>query len=199
LLEIISKKLPWVDVYENNRVLLNALAKPDNAIIFENICLTQRAPEKLRTILCHCCSWQKNDRPKFPTIVRDLSAISDVDLQNINQGKEKSIVPKTPKARPLTGKTRPSTKASSSSSSAFDFDDFNSAVDWMAEIKCENPNPKPKPLARRQTDDSANQSNNAESVRYDAVHNRQLYKGPRGGWFYIGPTGKKIYEKTDSV
>jgi len=199
LLEIVSKKVPWIDDYANNRVLLNALAKPDNAIIFEKICLKQRAPEKLRTILCHCCSWQKKDRPKFPAIVRDLSAISDVDLQNINEGKEKPITPKPPKARPSTSKARCPTKPSSTSTLTFDFEDFNSAIDWASEIPLENPKLKHKPSAKHQTNDSGNQSNNADSVRYDAVHNRQLYKGPRGGWYYIGSTGKKVYEKTDSA
>lgn len=199
LLEIISKKIPWEDAYQNNRVLLIALAKPDNAIIFENICLTQRAPEKLRTILCHCCSWKKTERPNFPTIVRDLSAISDADLQNINQGKEKSISQKPPKVRPSTGKARSPNKASSLPIPTLDFEDFNSAVDLIAEWNLGNPNPKRKPSARRQPDDSANQSTNEDSVRYDAVHNRHLYKGPRGGWYYLGPTGKKIYDKTDTV
>ncbi len=194
MLEIISKKNPWEDVYERNKILLNALAKPENAIIFENICLTQRAPEKLRAILCRCCSWQKTERPKFPTIVRDLSAISDIDLQNINQGKEKPLSSNSSNTKPSTD-----AKRSSNKTSKVDSQDFDTIVASMGECTIENKNSRRKPSARGRTNDSGNQSTNEDSMKYDAVHDRQLYKGPRGGWYYIGPNGSKIYTKTDST
>jgi hypothetical protein len=199
LLEITSKKSPWADDYSDNKVFLNALAKPENAIIFENICLTQRAPEKLRAILCHCCSWQKTGRPKFPAIVRDLSTISDIDLHNINEGKEKSLSSNSSNGKKSTSTTRAPTKTSSSSSSKVDHQDFDGVIASIAECKLENPKSQRKPSAGRRTDESGNQSTNEDSMKYDIVHDRYLYKGPRGGWYYLGPSGNKIYAKTDSI
>jgi hypothetical protein len=190
LLEIISKKNPWAEVYPNDRVFLNALAKPENAIIFENICLTQRAPEKLRAVLCRCCTWQKTERPQFPAIVRDLSTISDVDLQNINQGKEKSS--KSNKRSTVKG-------SSSLPLPKVDHEEFESVADSMAGLNLKKPSPLRKPSEKHRTDNSGNQSTNEDSEKYDPVHDRKLYKGPRGGWYYLGPTGNKIYIKTDSV
>jgi hypothetical protein len=189
--------VPWADVYRNTKVLINALSKPENAIIFENICLTQRAPEKLRAILCRCCSWQKTARPKFPAIIRDLTVISDVDLQNINQGKEKSLSPDSSNVRPLTSTKRTPNKTSSSSKT--DHQDSDDIVTTQTQFKHINLNPKRKSSTKHRTDDSEDQSTNDDSTRYDAVHDRYLHKGPRGGWYYIGPNDKKIYIKNDST
>jgi hypothetical protein len=197
LLEIISKKIPWLDQYKNNLVLIKALAQPDNAIIFENICCTQRAPEKLRTLLCHCCTWEKTERPKFPTIVRDLLAISDVDLNKINQGKEKPSSSKSSNVRPSTSTKRSPTKAASLS--MFDDQDWDDILNPFDRLKLENPKSKRKSSARQQTTDSGDQINSADSMRYDSVHDRYLYKGPRGGWYYEGPNGNKVYIKNDSI
>jgi hypothetical protein len=60
-------------------------------------------------------------------------------------------------------------------------------------------NPNRKTSASRRTDDSEDQSTNDDSRRYDSVHDRYLRKGPRGGWYYTGPNGKKIYVKNDST
>ncbi|CAF1092679.1 unnamed protein product [Rotaria sp. Silwood1] len=192
LLEIISQKIPWEDDYSNDNVLINALAKPENAIIFENICLRQRAPEKLRAILCRCCSWQKDDRPKFPTIVQELTAISDVDIHNINQGKEKPVSSNSSKTRPSTSNKQSPTKASSSTSKVNDAksDEY---ITTMAELKLENPNRKRKSSSVRRADDATIE----DTKRYDSSNDRYLYKGPRGGWYYLTSNGSKVYIKTD--
>ncbi len=166
------------------------MAKPENAIIFENICLTQRAPEKLRAVLCRCCTWEKTERPQFPAIVRDLSTISDADLQNINQGKEKSS----------KSNKRPPVKASASlPSPKVNHDVFETVVDSMTGLHLEKPSPPRKPSAKHRTDNSGNQSNNEDTEKYDPVHDRKLYKGPRGGWYYLGASGNKTYIKTETV
>ncbi|CAF0751436.1 unnamed protein product [Rotaria sordida] len=196
LLEIISKKIPWDDVYSNSKILINALAKPENAIIFENICLTQRAPEKLRTILCRCCSWEKTKRPEFPTIVQELTAISDVDIHNINQGKEKPLSSNSSNTRPSTSKKRSPSKPSSSSTKVNDANSDKYVI-AMAQIKLENSDRKRKSSAVHRTDDSTDKSTIEDNTRYDPINDRYLHKGPRGGWYYLTPNGSKIYIKTD--
>ncbi|CAF2096267.1 unnamed protein product [Rotaria magnacalcarata] len=114
LLEVLSKKLPWQDDYDSSMILINALGKPENAPIFEDICRQQKAPEKLRTLLCRCCSWQKNDRPEFHAIVQDLTTITDVDLCNGNQEQEKSLQSEPPSVRSSTSNGQSRTKCSSS-------------------------------------------------------------------------------------
>lgn len=176
------------------------MAKPENAIIFENICLTQRAPEKLRTILCHCCSWQKAGRPKFSDIVRDLSSISDIDLQNINEGKEKSTAKNSSNPRPRTSNKRTPNKPTSSLPIKVDDSDlFDGVLNSMTEVTLENSNPQRKPSAKCKKNDPKNQSTNEDEIKYDSVHNRYLLKGPRGGWYYIDSNGNKKYAKTDTV
>ena len=192
ILEIISKNIPWFDMYRTNGPLLNALAKPENATIFETICVNQRAPEKLRAILCRCCTWRKNQRSRFLDIIKDLTTISDVDLQNINQGTETAVVAASSTAH----KKRSSGKASASlPTPKADSDTMNGLTDCMSELHVD----KRKSSAKPRTDGAKAQSNNDESTKFDPVHQRQLFKGPRGGWYYFGPSGNKIYTKTDSV
>ncbi|UJR12732.1 hypothetical protein I4U23_016906 [Adineta vaga] len=124
LLELITKKVPWADQYQMEIVLLVALSKPNNAHIFQNICQTQRAPEKLRTALCRCCAWSKADRPSFPTIVSELASISEEDLRQVNEGgggeEEKPKQPKSSNVQQSTSVGKRSTKGTSSISIAND-------------------------------------------------------------------------------
>lgn len=176
--------------------MLNALAKPENATIFENSCAHQRAPEKLRAILCRCCTWQKNQRPRFPAIIKELTTITDVDLENINQGTETA----TASSNPSTHKKRSSGKTSASlPTPEAAADAINSLTDIMSELHVEKPKQPRKSSAKPRADEVKAQSNPEENTKYDPVNHRQLFKGPRGGWYYIGPSGNKTYMKIDSA
>ncbi|CAF3341693.1 unnamed protein product [Rotaria socialis] len=161
LLEVLSKKLPWEDDYDNNMMLLNALSKPENAAIFEDICRKQRAPEKLRTVLCRCCSWQKKDRPEFHTIVQDLTTITDVDLCNLNQEQEKSLLSESPSVRPLTSNGRSSTK---SSSSKVNNENSEENVHSIEQSKVEKPRGRSKKPPVIQTDNSDRLNTDTDTI-----------------------------------
>ncbi|CAF0992361.1 unnamed protein product [Didymodactylos carnosus] len=198
LLEVISKKTPWKDQYQNDRVLLNALAKPENAIIFENICPTQRAPKKLRTILCRCCAWQKAVRPKFSTITSDLSSISEADLLNINCGQEKSLLSGSSNLQPSTVITgRPTITSSSSAPKAYT-NDLDNVEKSLAQIKLKSLKAQRLSSASRQTGETEGRSANEDRiVTYDKDNARCIYEGPRGGLYYFNSSGRKVYTKHD--
>ena len=278
LLEIMTKKTPWADQYEQGSILLNALSKPENASIFQNICLSQKAPEKLRAILCHCCTWSKTDRPSFPTIIRDLISIAENELQKTNQRQEKSQQPTSSYARPSSGAPKPSNKAASSSSRAKAIsDDVEDVPNMFIDNSSDSENDdleigftsdvkptqyrkgqhttektsacaRPSSGARRcsaKTPSSCGTSKNksaaaermrllfgtimidafpelkcdslehsfglcsnpacpqkkpstsAQSTNHDSSKDRPLFKGPRGGYYYLTESGKKQYIKDE--
>jgi serine/threonine protein kinase len=211
LLEIISQQIPWRSDYENSKVLVKALGKPENATIFQNICLTQKAPERLRTILCQCCAWRKAERPNFTTIANDLSAIFDTDLQNINQGTEKVLPPKPNKKKPSTSKAQSSAAAATSSEPSCtklfssDFDDvtkmFSSDYDdvtlSLGQFSLDHSNPKRKSSAKPKTTQSEGPSTNKDKKTYDSINDRFVYEGRSGGRYYYSSNGTKVYLKHD--
>ncbi|CAF3684205.1 unnamed protein product [Rotaria sp. Silwood1] len=85
LLEIMTKEIPWMQHYEDNQELMDALADERNGVIFQEICRKQRAPEKFRRILCACCTWSKRNRPNFEKIIKDFRSISNSDLDLPNE------------------------------------------------------------------------------------------------------------------
>lgn len=193
-MEITSKKIPWVDIYRDNGVFLNALSKSENAIIFENICRTQRAPEKLRAILCQCCSWHKADRPTFSTVALDLSSISDIDLENINEGKAKSTG-----ARPRTSNKRAPAKAAASLPVKVESSDLgDNVLNLMTEMNLSNPNPEKKPPTKRKPSGAKAQSATNVDKTDNSSTNQILFQGPRGGFYSIDSNGNKKYVKKDT-
>ena len=116
----------------------------------------------------------KTDRPTFPEIVRELTAISDIDLQDITQGRKKTASLKD------------------------ESQDLQTVDNAMDKLNIKKPNAQRKP-SRCHTDEPKATSTSEENTRYDEEHKRQLFKGPRSGWYYIGPNGKKVYLKIDTV
>lgn len=193
ILEIVSQKYPWTGAYRSNAVLLNALAKEENALIFENICLKQQAPKKVRALLCQCCAWNKKDRPTFQDIVRELVVISDSDLEDITRGKAKSLSP-TKQTEQATGASSLPERVSKS-----DDLDFENVTVTMARLNVEKARSEGKPAAKVQKAESTNASNDGENSKYDKDLGRLLIKGPRGGWYYINDSGKKVYVKNETT
>ncbi|UJR34494.1 hypothetical protein I4U23_021902 [Adineta vaga] len=72
LLEIITKKVPWEDMFENMYDLMDALAREKNANIFEKFCYNQNAPDNFHKMLRSCCAWSRNNRPNFVKIIKDF-------------------------------------------------------------------------------------------------------------------------------
>lgn len=195
LLEIISQKVPWDDVYKNDLVLIHALATPQNANIFENICRSQRGPEKLIKVLCDCCAWEKHERPTFPTICRELSALSDVDMHNIKQEEGKPISSNSPGMKSSTSNKQHKTKPASKTTDQKDVESLNPVI---SNLKLGTPSAKRKTSSNSQAVTSVNQSTNEEDQKYDPIKNRYLQKGSRGGWYYINSSGNKVYVKDDT-
>ncbi|CAF2549669.1 unnamed protein product [Rotaria sp. Silwood2] len=128
--------------------------------------------------------------------VQELTAISDVDIHNINQGKEKSLSSNSSHTRPSTGNKRSPIKASLSSPKVNDTNS-DEYVTAMTQLKLGNPDRKRKSSTVRRTDDSTDKSTIEADEMYDFTIGRHLYKGPRGGWYYLTPNGSKAYIKTD--
>lgn len=204
ILEVVSKKVPWVDIYSSNRLLINALAERRSASTFENVCASQNAPERIRTILCQCCTWQKNRRPQFSEIIQNLAAITDADLQNINQGTEAtasaSALSNPTDEKPAMKKKRvPAKESASLPTPKAEHPEMNDVVHFMSDCQIGEPRQARKPSARSGAKEAKAQPNSEQTSRIDPETGRELFKGPRGGWYYMGPNGKKIYLKTDSM
>ena len=187
-------------MYSSNRLLLNALAERKNASSFESFCSNQNSPERLRAILCRCCTWQKNRRPQFSEIIQDLTAITDADLQNINQGEEATASSNSTNDKPVVRKKRaPGKESATLPTPKADRHEMNDVVRLMSDCQLGESKQPRKPSARSGAKEAKAQSNSDPNSRIDPATGRELLKGPRGGWYYMGPNGTKIYHKTDSV
>ncbi len=97
MLEITSGDLPWFNQFEKDEPLFFALQDSGTrqGPIFAHVCTTQKAPTKVRELLCLCCTWSKKNRPNFSTIVQTLNNISSQDLNNITQPNKSMPAPPT--------------------------------------------------------------------------------------------------------
>ncbi|UJR19958.1 hypothetical protein I4U23_023090 [Adineta vaga] len=82
LLEIITKKLPWDELFLSNEELMRALSDESNARLFQNCCYNQKAPDHFHKMLRACCTWSKNNRPSFAKIIRDFHPTTIPDDQS---------------------------------------------------------------------------------------------------------------------
>lgn len=87
LIEVITQDVPWVNEFARHRELMKALSDRQNAPYFEEVLRKLKAPDKLRALLCACCTWPKLNRPSFDKIIKDLNSMSDSDLQVGTEGK----------------------------------------------------------------------------------------------------------------
>jgi len=108
ILEITSGDLPWINQFEKDEPLFYALQDDGNrqGPIFAHVCATQKAPTKIRELLCLCCTWSKKNRPKFSTIMQNLDNISSNDLKNITQTNKSMVAPPTEALSRMSIRTR---------------------------------------------------------------------------------------------
>jgi serine/threonine protein kinase len=108
ILEITSGDLPWINQFEKDEPLFYALQDDGTrqGPIFAHVCATQKAPTKLRELLCLCCTWSKKNRPKFLTIMQNLDSISSNDLKNITQTIKSMPAPPTESLSRMSIRTR---------------------------------------------------------------------------------------------
>jgi len=108
ILEITSGDLPWINRFEKDNALFFALQDSGSrqGPIFAHECATQKAPTKIRELLCLCCTWSKKNRPNFSTIMQTLNNISTNDLKDITQPNKSLPVPPTEALSRMSLRTR---------------------------------------------------------------------------------------------
>jgi hypothetical protein len=108
ILEITSGDLPWINRFEKDDALFFALQDSGSrqGPIFAHECATQKAPTKIRELLCLCCTWSKKNRPNFSTIMQTLNHISTNDLKDITQPNKSLPAPPTEALSRMSLRTR---------------------------------------------------------------------------------------------
>lgn len=164
ILEVLSNREPWIDQYKEDIDLFCALQRRENATNFIRICNNYRGPDHLCKLLLKCCSWSKVDRPRFVEILSTFCVENDDCLQM---------------------------KEDTHSPMNID-DDQNMDSDTVVEnsrdidVKYhQKQHPTSKSNIGRLTGEIYTSKGNASG--------RPIYEGPRGGRYYLSPSGSKVY------